>query len=166
MDNSPLPIRAESLRAGRRSGQPKRAGVFVLRGRPPTPRGYGGRSRPVLHRAYLRVLACQKAGPPHARPSPYAKRLRGTRRAARGSGPGFAAFDSLRALRSSGLAGTGRGTGLPVRTRNWQSKEGRGLAGGAKGSSAASFQRCGLYRISAGKASLVGGRAAAPFLGG
>ena len=35
-----------------------------------------------------------------------------------GSGTGFAAFDRLRALRSFDFAGTGRGTGFPVRTRN------------------------------------------------
>ena len=47
--------------------------------------------------------------------------------AARGSGPGFAAFDRLRALRSFDFEGTGRGTGLPVRTRNWI--KGRGPEG-------------------------------------
>ncbi len=48
---------------------------------------------PALHRAYLRVLTRQKVGSHHAR------------YAARGPGPGFAAFDGLRALRSSELQG-------------------------------------------------------------
>src|SRR5205814_3980584 len=46
--------------------------------------------------------------------------------------PASRAFDQSPALRKSCFAGTGRGTGLPVQTRNWikgQESEGRSLTG-------------------------------------
>ena len=61
---------------------------------------YALKFSPALHRAYLRVLTRQKVGPRHARC------------AARGSGPGYAAFDRLRALRSSELQGRDEEQGL------------------------------------------------------
>lgn len=48
-------------------------------------------------------------------------------RAARGSGPGCAAFDSLRALRSSELQGRDEEQAFPVRTRNLDKEEGQRL---------------------------------------
>jgi len=46
------------------------------------------------------------------------------------------------------LQGRDEERAFPVRTRNWQFKEGRKrLCGGAKGSSAASLLRHGLYRL-------------------
>jgi hypothetical protein len=102
----PVPIRTESLQARRRCGQPYGLKFFCLR----------GGLRPVLHEAYLRVLTCQKVvlailpmlalkkGCAWVRvaPVPASPLLTGC---GRSDNPAF--------------AGTGRGTGFPVRTRNW-----------------------------------------------
>ena len=93
--------------------------------------------------------------------------LTGLRVAARGSGPGCAAFDRLRALRSSELQGRDEEQGFsgpnkeqdeeeaaPTRPRlspagiaEWRGRKKEAWRGGAKGSSAASFlgsQRYGM----------------------